>query len=182
MAPPESVAAVILAGGKSSRMGHDKASLRYHGQTLLSYMAELVRSAGIHPVYLNHPEGIADRLPGQGPLSGIHASLKALHGQHTHLLFIPVDMPALRTDLICELAAAPAEEDMVRFEDYILPFRLRTDPRWITTIEPMLAEGRTALKQFQKPYITELPLKAGEHSYFQNLNTPEAWEAFTGTD
>ena len=76
--------AVILAGGKSSRMGRDKTQLIYRGQTLLSGAVELF-SAAFDRVYLSvgdpekYPdikaERVIDLYPGCGPMAGLHAAL-----------------------------------------------------------------------------------------------------------
>ena len=76
--------AVILAGGKSRRMGHDKTQLIYRGQTLLAGAVERF-SAAFDRVYLSigdpekYPEVKAERVidlyPGSGPMAGLHAAL-----------------------------------------------------------------------------------------------------------
>jgi molybdopterin-guanine dinucleotide biosynthesis protein A len=76
--------AVILAGGKSSRMGRDKAGLPLEGRTLLERQAELVRS--LQPVELFLSGGakdhsladgqlLRDNFANRGPLAGIEAAL-----------------------------------------------------------------------------------------------------------
>lgn len=175
-------AGVILAGGKSSRMGHDKAQLRYGGKTLLQHMGALLHEAGIAQVYASHAEHIADEIPGHGPLSGIHATLKALHGKHAQLLYVPVDMPQLSATRLRTLLAAPGSCEAVRFAGYMLPFRLRAEEAHITLLERMLKDEKSyALKEFQQRVaLTELPVPEKETFAFANLNTPEEWQAFAG--
>ena len=81
------VSAVILAGGKSRRMGRDKLELSLSGRTLLESAVSRF-SEEFEDVYLSvadmekYPDvkvrRIADILPGAGPLSGLHAALKTL--------------------------------------------------------------------------------------------------------
>ena len=92
--------AMILAGGRSSRMGTDKAKLHVGEKTLLERMVEKVRHLGISEVVVcgcsECPEGTRyapDQIPGKGPLSGIHAGLKQIH--HRASLVLPVDMPLI---------------------------------------------------------------------------------------
>ena len=67
----DDLAAVILVGGKSSRMGHNKASLPYKGKRLVDVIAEVVREAGIENIYVSGeidgyislPDLLADRGP-----------------------------------------------------------------------------------------------------------------------
>ena len=80
-------AVVVLAGGKSRRMGRDKLELALGGQTLLELVLDRFKKE-FSDVYLSvadknkYPEisasRIEDILPGAGPLSGLHAALKSL--------------------------------------------------------------------------------------------------------
>lgn len=87
---------LILAGGKSSRMGADKALLSVNGSTLLTHMEALLREKVSDIAISRNIKGQAylpDLLPHKGPLSGIHS---ALHTYPEHdVLVIPVDLPLL---------------------------------------------------------------------------------------
>src|SRR4051812_16611205 len=90
---PARVGAMVLVGGRSSRMGRPKAALDWHGEPLAARVARvLVRAAGDGPVVavcapqqplpaLPHGvELVADAAEGEGPLRGLHAGLAALEG------------------------------------------------------------------------------------------------------
>ncbi|MCL2365756.1 MAG: molybdenum cofactor guanylyltransferase [Oscillospiraceae bacterium] len=93
-------AVVILAGGKSRRMGRDKLALPMDGETLLESVVHKF-SYVFENVYLSvadaekYPEIKADRLvdiiPGAGPMSGLHAALSALHVDGVFL--VAADLP-----------------------------------------------------------------------------------------
>jgi molybdopterin-guanine dinucleotide biosynthesis protein A len=80
--------AVILAGGKSSRMGRDKAFLEIGGQTLLARQIQVVREAGAVEVFISgRAEAdyssfgcpvLKDKFPDAGPLAGIERALDAI--------------------------------------------------------------------------------------------------------
>src|SRR3974390_2217688 len=80
------LSAVILAGGESRRMGHDKAWLRGGGQSLLARAMSAVRDSGIEEALISGRAGadystlrcpiLFDREPGCGPLSGIEHQLR----------------------------------------------------------------------------------------------------------
>ena len=101
------ICAVILAGGKSRRMGRDKALIRIGGRTLVEIMAERV-SPLTDKVFIsaNNPEtfsflpfqAVPDLYPGQGPLSGLHAVM----AEHVYTLYITLacDLPGLPASLI----------------------------------------------------------------------------------
>lgn len=176
----QTVAGVILAGGKSSRMGEDKATLIRHGKTLLETMQVRLQEAGISTVYISRNDEIADRIPGHGPLSGVHAALHHTETRHSHLVFVPVDMPGLTPALLRQLAATSVQTPLVRFEHFALPFRLETQPAFQTIIETMLTEGNNvSLKALQNRLpLTELPLDPVQRTCFTNINTPQEWQDY----
>ena len=103
------VAAAVLAGGASRRMGRDKATLAVAGVELASLaLAAAARVAD--PVVLVAPEGHpARRLaaapvtdPGEGPLAALAAALAALDADH--VLVLAGDHPGLRVELLAHLA------------------------------------------------------------------------------
>src|SRR3954464_13510045 len=78
----QNASAFILAGGKSSRMGEDKAFLRLGGKTLLELAQELVSGVCGSVFVVGDrarfgPKAIQDIFPDSGPLGGIHAALTA---------------------------------------------------------------------------------------------------------
>ncbi len=103
------VAAAVLAGGASRRMGRDKATMAVGGVALASLaLAAAARVAD--PVVLVAPEGHpARRLaaapvtdPGEGPLAALAAALAALDADH--VLVLAGDHPGLRVELLAHLA------------------------------------------------------------------------------
>jgi molybdenum cofactor guanylyltransferase len=110
------VAAAVLAGGASRRMGRDKATLAVGGVELASVaLAAAARVAD--PVVLVAPEGhparrLATRLvtdPGLGPLAALAAALDALDTDH--VLVLAGDHPGLRVELLAHLVGlAPGAE------------------------------------------------------------------------
>ena len=93
--------AVILAGGKSSRMGRDKAWLEVGGRPLVLRQIELVRRLKPRRLYLSgNSDGplaglglpvLADAFQQSGPLAGIERAL--LQAKDVPLLVLAVDMP-----------------------------------------------------------------------------------------
>jgi molybdenum cofactor guanylyltransferase len=90
--------AFILAGGKSTRMGSDKAFVMLDGRTLLARALELARSVTTEVCIVGDPAKfstfapvVEDVFPNCGPLAGIHAALRS---SHTELnLILAVDVP-----------------------------------------------------------------------------------------
>jgi molybdopterin-guanine dinucleotide biosynthesis protein A len=110
--------AVILAGGQSSRMGRDKATVELGGQTLLARQLALARSAGATELFISGRAGIEydttaaqilkDRFTNAGPLAGIERALAEM--STAHLLVLAVDMPRLTAELLQTLAQACGKE------------------------------------------------------------------------
>jgi molybdenum cofactor guanylyltransferase len=116
------VAAAVLAGGSSRRMGRDKATLRVGGVELAGGVVEVARGVA-DPVVLVAPRGhpavaLAARSgaswvpdPGEGPLAAIAAALRAVEAPH--LLVLAGDHPELRASLLELLIAERAGGEAV---------------------------------------------------------------------
>ena len=100
--------AVILAGGKSSRMGRDKAALEFAGKTLLERQVDLARSVGATTIFISGPPQqddrrfgcpvLTDRFPDSGPLAGIERGL--VECPSPFLLVLAVDMPLMSREVL----------------------------------------------------------------------------------
>ncbi len=109
---PSGAEAFVLAGGRSTRMGQDKALLQLAGKSLLELALDKLRALPlaaaprIAGAPLEHAGVVADLHPGCGPLSGIEAALAA--STQALNVFLPVDMPLLPPGfLLWMLAARP---------------------------------------------------------------------------
>ena len=101
----DTYSAVILAGGKSRRMGRDKLALELDGLTLLESAVERF-SRGFAAVYISVADAgkypgimsprVVDAIPGAGPLSGLHAALSQLPCDGVFL--VAADLPFSRPD------------------------------------------------------------------------------------
>jgi molybdopterin-guanine dinucleotide biosynthesis protein A len=110
--------AVILAGGQSSRMGRDKATVELGGQTLLARQIALARSVGATELFISGRAGVdygktaarilTDRFTNAGPLAGIERALAEMNT--AHLLVLAVDMPRLTKELLQKLAQVCGKE------------------------------------------------------------------------
>ena len=96
---------LLLAGGKSARMGTSKAELLFDGKTFLEHMLDKARALGITRCYISGYDArredvqtVWDVYPDRGPLSGIHASLRAM--DTPYCLVLPVDAPKLPIEVL----------------------------------------------------------------------------------
>jgi molybdenum cofactor guanylyltransferase len=177
---------VVLAGGRSSRMGRDKALLTWHGHPLLDHQLQVLRDAGVDDVQVSGERvghaSIADRQPQSGPLGGIASVAAALHGE-VDLLVIPVDMPRLQPQLLRRLREHPGAACM-RLAGHVLPMRLRLDADTRKALSALMAspEPRTrSLRALQQRVgVSELPLQGEDASQLLDCNTPEQWREVHG--
>src|SRR3974390_555688 len=114
-------AGVVLAGGRSSRMGTPKAALEWHGSTLLRRTVGIVARATGGPVVVVRAAGqelpglppgttvVEDPREGKGPVQGIAAGLAALAGQAETAFVSSTDMPFLHPAFVRRVLRAARE-------------------------------------------------------------------------
>lgn len=173
----------IMAGGRSSRMGQDKALVRLGGRTLLERAVEswsgwgggLFLSVGHPERAALAPKGtvpVADRYPDCGPLGGLHAGLAVC--PTPLLLLYAVDTPLLGPEQAEALVAAIGTADACTYTVEGRPQPLfglyRTS--CLPVAAQLLAAGERRMRRLLTQVdTTELPAPDG--AQFRNLNTPE---------
>lgn len=189
---------VILAGGQSSRMGIDKATLSIANTTLLEFMRGKLQSAGIGEIVIcrNAPGYLSDDIPLLGPLGALYTLSQRYGGQSA--LIIPVDMPllseaTLRRLLVAgesnpidqnKIASSPAVltpsalNQTIAFGDQIFPLLLPFSPTVVDALERRVRERsdlsiaallrETGVQRLPEPETSE---------QFLNANTPGQWQA-----
>ena len=182
---------VILAGGKSSRMGQDKACLQLAGESLLQRALNTLQSAGCHRVLLSskpHPEwhgiNIPDQAPDTGPVGGIISVLQNIATHTTQpvtVLFVPVDAPLLSPDLL-QMLLEQAQGDGCAIEGSPLPVALRTTSTVMSqcaSLLPALQAGESrSVKQFLQPLnLARIQQTDTINPCLRNVNTPTEWES-----
>jgi molybdenum cofactor guanylyltransferase len=100
------VSGIILAGGKSSRFGSDKALYEFQGKKIVEYTIDALKPLTREILISTHKPAdyeftglktVQDAFPGQGPLAGIHSGL--LHSAYDKTLVVGCDMPFLNPAL-----------------------------------------------------------------------------------
>ena len=105
MARQDQYSLLLLAGGKSARMGTSKAELLYEGKTFLQHMLDKAHALGIEKCYISgytssqeDVQTVWDIFPERGPLSGIHATMRKI--STPYCLVLPVDAPKLPVEIL----------------------------------------------------------------------------------
>ncbi len=196
--------AIILAGGKSSRMGRDKASLDFAGEALLARVTGIVARAATIVVVVAAPgqtipdleksiRVVRDEVPDEGPLRGISTGLAALDGLVEAVFVGTTDAPFLHPAFVVRLAALRALGDRdaaiprVDGADHVLSAVYATRVRPV--VDELLARNvrraRALGERIDTLYVDRELLVADpslreadpELRSLHNLNTPDAYEA-----
>jgi len=190
--PGNPLAAFVLAGGKSSRMGRDKATLSLHGRTLLQHALSTLREITSNVSILGSPQiygdqgapVIADIIPECGPLGGIHAA--RTHTRAAYNLIIAVDTPFLSADFLRFLTSRAVAAGTVITTPEIAGY---TQPLCTVYSRQFLPIASNALKAGEYKIVPLFPRDAtltiseaemAQFAFtpemFDNLNTPEDLE------
>ncbi len=185
MSPPSSVAALLLTGGASSRLGRPKAALEVAGTTLarrlaavLSEVCPLVFEVG--PGY-SDLESVVEDPPGGGPLRALAAGWAALRvrGHEGPALAVACDLPNLGVELVRLVATWPAPGSVVPVvAGRPQPLLARWSPTALSATAAMAAAGERSLRGLLGlPEVTRIDeadwgpvAAAGE---FSDVDTPE---------
>lgn len=183
------IAAFILTGGQSRRMGKDKAQLMLHGQSFVERIAdELFAATSAVTLVGNNPAGkeinlptVSDVYPKWGALGGIHAALSACSPEWA--LVVACDFPFVTRALFARLialragfaAVAPIQRDGI---PQPLCALYRVDP-CLRRADELIKSGErkplALLQSVETRWVTfaELSNLQGADSFFDNINTPE---------
>jgi len=182
---------VVLAGGRSTRLGRDKALLELEGRPLitrtLDVLAQLtddlivVTSMAPH-LFPPSARVVADRCAGAGVLAGVHAGLLAAREELA--LVVACDMPFLNLDLLRYIISLAQEADIVipRWTDVEPLHAVYRPATCLGPIEGALARGERRIISFygevKVRYVerAEIARFDSQGLSFFNVNTPSDWE------
>lgn len=185
--------AIILAGGKSRRMGSNKAFLRYDKKTFIEHQIarlrtifdEIIISANDPGIYahLNLPV-VSDIVPEKGPLGGICAGL--IRAASHHAFVVACDMPFVDEKVILYLKEQIDDYDAVvpQTSRGLEPLHAFYSRNCIQPIRRCLDEGRLRIVDFlaevKVRIVPEQELKGfgGTIPSVINLNTPEEYQKY----
>jgi molybdopterin-guanine dinucleotide biosynthesis protein A len=174
----------VLVGGRSSRMGRDKALLPFRGGVLAQSVARAVALAAGSATLAGNPARyahlgyrvISDLYPGQGPLGGI---LTALHDtQSDWNLITACDLPNLSASFLSDIletarnstADALLPEGPAGLEPLCAVYHRRS----LAGLEAAFTRGVRKIKD-ALPDISLMALPAADLMPLRNANTPEEW-------
>ena len=182
--------AIILAGGKSSRMGFDKQFLKIKERLLIENLIQRLKPSFNEIVIVtNRPEEYKslpvivtqDVFKGIGPLAGIHAGLLKSTSHFSYI--IACDMPNINIEFInymkSQITGSDKKAAIARFKEWVEPFNAFYSKDIIEVLEDFLELGGRSVSRFSNnldAYFIEEE-KAREFSQnwdmFYNLNTKD---------
>ncbi len=171
---------VVLAGGKSSRMGQDKALMRYKNLRLVDHAVKLLENSGIKKVIVSGEvdgyESVEDLVKNLGPIGGIISAI--LKMKVSEIVFVPVDTPLLTSELIQKLFENKNNFDAIFFEKNPLPLFLKISDQVLALTKKILAaEKPVAIHQFLAELNSQQIFLSEKNSkFFANINTKKEWE------
>jgi molybdopterin-guanine dinucleotide biosynthesis protein A len=189
------LSAFVLAGGRSSRLGRDKALLAFGHRNFLEIALDNARAVCPDPIivgprslYASYGPVVEDRVAGCGPLGGIHSALSATTSDLN--LILSVDMPLMDPGFLGWLSKIARQDD-----------RLVTLPRSGERRQPLCAvyrrgllphiEAALARKQYKvEAAFATVPARVVQEDeitsagftsdIFSNINRPCEYESLTG--
>ncbi len=175
---------VVLAGGKSQRMGQNKAELIWKdGKTLTQHAQHTLQQSGLKQVVISGavPGGTPDRISGLGPLSALETIIHK--HQPERILLIPVDMPLITRGLIKRLLARAPKTKARLFANHTLPLLLPITPEIKRQIRKLMeqsdAKKRSIRALLSAIETSELHASELDQQLLINANTPEQWAELT---
>lgn len=173
----------ILAGGKSSRMGQNKALLKLNNERFIERIAKelggfsetLISAAkkgeyedlGLPMVYDEHSD--------IGPIEGIYQIIK--HASEEYVFICAADMPFLKKELVsymAEFVSSDYDVFCLMDEEHVHPLCAIYSKRVLDTIEELIAEGQYRLIQILNRVRTKyikLEMACFEKKLVKNINT-----------
>jgi molybdopterin-guanine dinucleotide biosynthesis protein A len=183
------ITGVILAGGKSSRMGRNKALLPVGGVPCVQRIAEALRGVcGDILIVSDDPTPYAflslpvipDRFPGSGPLAGIHSALSVVATEKA--LILACDLPHVSAEFLRRLCAMSAGEDALvplSADGRLQPLCAIYRTTCVATLEEDLKRGRrSVLSYLEGRNVRTVPAEsllggAARPDFLANMNTPD---------
>src|SRR5262245_61862853 len=183
--------AVVLTGGKSSRMGRPKALLLFDGEPLIVHLVRALKQMFAETVIVAAPDQelpdlpvtlVRDEVAYQGPVGGIYYGLKAARGEFCFVT--SCDVPFLNPALISHLTAHISRYDVVVpfWENRFQPLHAVYRTKMLPLLKEQLDRGELRpIYLFDKVETCKVDEDAIRHFdpeglSFLNMNTPDDYE------
>lgn len=188
-----SFSGVVLAAGRSTRMGRDKALLEVDGQPMWRRQRDVLARAGAAEIFVSaRPDqewlraanasgaftaALFDAMPSAGPLCGLTAALE--RATHPHVAVLAIDLPRLPAEWLAGLfgGCAAGVGACGRHEGMFEPLAAVYPRELMPLAWAALAHGRYALQRLvadgvAQGLLREREIGRTELAWFENWNEP----------
>ena len=182
------ITVAVQAGGRSSRMGRDKALVPLGGTPLIEHVLQRLEGLGDEVlITTNRPEDysflaarlVADREPGAGALPGLLTALEAARGER--VVLVGCDMPFVNRSLIELMLRIDTDAEVVipRYDEILHPLHAVYAKTCFEPVSQALAAGEKRMISFIPQVETHIVEQGVIEEYdpaglsFFNVNTPE---------
>lgn len=178
------VAGAVLCGGRSTRMGRDKATTEFRGRPMARWVADALEGGGCDRVFAvgGEPIGLSvlglgtvpDLEPGEGPLGGVIAALTAC-GNAEAVVVVGCDTPLLGAQHVAHLIEAleshPDVDVVVGRTDRVQPLFAVWRPRCLVQLGDAFRDGERAVHRVL-PAVRHIEVAVPPEAV-RNVNTPD---------
>ena len=178
------VTGIILAGGKSSRMGTDKGFIKYRSKYFITHIIEamepivrdiiIVSDCADYDIF--NKQRVEDEIKNAGPLAGVYTGLK--HTRTAYNLIVSCDVPLIKTAVLTKLLEQRTEEAQViqlQGENKTMPllalYKKECEQKCLELLERGERRMKVAIAEFKTKTI-EIEKEEWLRS-MMNVNTPE---------
>lgn len=177
------ITGIILAGGKSSRMGTDKGLLKIENKTFVEYVIDAVKSlvddiiiVSDNPDYDQFGfERIDDIIKEAGPVAGLYAGLK--HSKTENNLVLSCDVPMIKTEILKLLVDTDYEQfdvTQIQSQSKTMPLIALYKKQCMNRCFELLEMGERRLRVAVNQLKTKTILIDSEwNQYVKNVNTKD---------
>lgn len=183
MVRKQNITAIILAGGKSTRMGSDKGLMKLNNIAFVQHIIDAVKPHVNEILIISDNEKhdvfnlkrYSDIIPNVGPLGGIYTGLH--HSKTEVNLIISCDVPMIDSELISELLSNYSSEyDIIQTKsnEKTMPLVAIYHKTCVLEAENWIKEGKLRVREFvASRKLKTVNLKKRFETQLFNINTPE---------
>ncbi len=183
---------VVLAGGLSSRMGQDKATLFRNNNSMLEFSKQVLSDSGLNNIVVSGDNyDVPDKVKQSGPVGGILSVLSSFP-QAKSLLILPVDLPFMTAKALTNLRLkGELSQKATYFEGHNIPLYLPNN----AYVELFLAQAFVQKDELEnsefngsrfkvkgpsiRSLLKQVPhqaIQSGDANTLFNTNTPQEWQ------
>ncbi|MBE6014119.1 MAG: molybdenum cofactor guanylyltransferase [Lachnospiraceae bacterium] len=172
---------IVLAGGKSSRMGRDKSTLTHNGKTFLEIQVDKLKTLDLNKIIVSGKDfsvpgtlPVPDIIEDKGPLGGMYSCFEKCHG--CPALVISVDVPLISPDTLGSLLEAYEKSDcdavLLSYKDRPEPLIAVYNTHTSHILKDLIDAGDLAVSSFLSRLRCKAVFFKGNPQELLNCNSP----------